>query len=711
MLNFISRLWFIVFCLIASFSSWGITVTIKGGDFSWNKVDDNTAVLGFELDEDWHVFWRHPGTVGVPFSVTVKAGDNEQLAVISWPIPDSFAFGPLEIWGYEGRVQLPVTLPEGVDFDTVDNFFIKGQVCKDICIPVEVNIPKTIYYTDISYDSGQFEAIMATLPQPFDGFVAQSTYILQEGNPDLADLNVHVDYPDGVFVNPKIFEASRKDLGYRLKQTNLSDDKKQAQFTFEVSGLKFSDFPLESKELQFLITDEARGFEFKSLATKAEEKLVKEPSEIAQDPAVVDQKTELQSQANDTKTIIMQEPAYGTVFDAKLIWQAILIGLIFNVMPCVFPVLGIKLSSVLNVIGEKRFEIRLRFVLTAIGIILAFALLAGGLILLKSLGAAIGWGMQFQQPMFITALVIIMVIFAASLFGFWSLRQPSVSGSAAPPSLLGEVGSGMLATILATPCTVPLMAPVAAFAFAATALELLLIFIFMGIGMALPWLLVAFFPSLVNLLPKPGRWMVYFKYFLGFLLLGTVIWLLWILYHQIAFFPVGVIAIASLLIFLVLAFGKNIIGGLKWAMVFGLSLLMMNMALLAYNQLLRDSTDSSEAIQKGGLVGEPYSKAKLEAYQQQGYDVLVIGTAEWCITCKLNEKLVFNDLKVLNTIAQNKFKILIVDLTVPNAEGEAWQHGLDRYGLPLTVFYRGEKEIIILPTILSVDDILRLKAE
>lgn len=709
MVNVWHRLWLVICCLIVSFSSWGITTSIRGGEFSWNIVNDRSAVLEFKLDEGWHIFWQHPGTVGVPFSVMAVVDGNDYPAVMSWPVPGSFAFGPLEIWGYEGHVRFPVTLPKEVSFNRVDHFLIKGQVCKDICIPVEVNIPKPAYYTDISYD---FELFLqrTAIPQPFDGFIVQSEYLPHNTNTDLAYLNVHVDYPDGEFTDPRIFESSRKDLGYRLIETNLSGDKKQVQFTLEISGMKYMDSPLESKELQFLITDGDRGFEVKSLPIKArppkEEPAAEEPQataplEVIEPPSEEIQKT----------TIIEEEPPYNTVFDVTLIWQAILIGLIFNVMPCVFPVLGIKLSSILNVIGEKRFEIRLRFILTAIGIILAFALLAGALILVKSLGASVGWGMQFQQPMFITALVIIMVIFAASLFGFWSLRQPSMSGHTAPPSLLGEIGSGMLATILATPCTVPLMAPVAAFAFAATHLELLLIFIFMGVGMALPWLLVAFFPSMVNLLPKPGRWMVYFKYFLGLLLLGTIIWLLWILYHQIAFFPAGVIAIASLLILLVLAFGQNIVSGLKWAMVFGLSLLMMNMSLLAYNQSLRDSVDSSEIVQKGGLTGESYSKAKFEAYQQQGRSVLVIGTAEWCVTCKLNEKRVFSDQRVINTIKQNDFKILIADLTLSNEEGEAWQQGLDRYGLPLTVFYRNEKEIIILPTILNVNDILRLKPE
>ncbi len=645
----------------------------KWGKINWVNDHKGIAAIEVGLQADWHIFWQHPGAVGLPVKVTVSQKEQSEELTNFWPTPMRFKVGPLEGWGYEGDVVIPMAFPGWIDLKSSYKVEIFGQVCKEVCIPFE--------HEAIIKPSETAQNIkgLQNLPQFHkDDVKLTAVFEKDKNHRDLALMEVIIEQ-EAPFISPSIFEANLVNLSYSLQDLSLISQNK-ARFLMKVEGLEFQPDELSKGELSFLITDRNKAY---YINAKAEEGKI--------------------SEINRPKIPLW------------IILQALLVGLIFNVMPCVLPVLGIKLGTVVGLSGKKRAEVRLRFSLTALGILIAFGLLAVFLSFAQSLGAYVGWGVHFQQPLFIAFMMMTISIFAASVFGFWSLRQPSVTTKSTETSILGEIGSGILATILATPCTAPFMAPVAAFAFAGSSLQLFVVFLCIGLGMATPWLVIALFPSLVSFLPKPGKWMNYVKLFLGILLICTLLWLNWVLWGQVHFYGAIAIGLACLFILIVLGLGRKATGvmaSVKWIFVLGLCLMITNMAIVVetYERSKEDKVrlDGVATIDKGGLQGIAYSEAKKDELLEQGQDVLVIGTAEWCITCKVNERITFKDKNVVDILAEKNTAILIADMTSENKEGEAWLSSLNRYGLPLTVFYRAGGEVKILPTFVKKEDIFNL---
>ncbi len=644
----------------------------KWGRMDWANNQQAIAAVELSLNPEWHIFWQHPGTVGVPISVVVSQNGQSEELMNFWPTPMRFKVGELEGWGYEGNITIPMAFPGWIDLQQNYHVAVKGQVCKQVCVPFA-------YESDVAPNYGKKD-IKDTdkLPQfSQDNEEISAVFERSKENKDLALLEVIVSQ-DNAFISPDIFEANKINLSYNLLKKELLKPN-QARFVLQVEGLEFLPDELKKGALNFLVADKKTAY---YIQTQAKEGVVNKGAKSR--------------------------------ISIWIILQAFFVGLIFNVMPCVLPVLGIKLSSILGLSGKQQAEIRLRFSLTAFGILLAFALLAVFLSVAKSLGAYIGWGVHFQQPVFIAFMMVIVSLFAASIFGFWYLRIPSFSHKGkGETSLLGEVGSGILATILATPCTAPFMAPVAAFAFAGSNVQLFAIFMFIGLGMALPWLAVALFPRLVAFLPKPGLWMVYVKNILGGLLILTLLWLFWVLLGQVHFYAAIAIGLACLFMIIALALGRYTTGAfssIKWIFVLGLCFMVVNMAIVVDTYERSKETEAAlegGVAQKGGLEGEAYSQKELENLLTQGQDVLVIGTAEWCISCKVNERVTFRDKEVIKALKDSNVAILIADMTSSNTEAQNWLNGLDRYGLPLTVFYKADGHVNILPTFVRKEDIFK----
>ncbi len=642
------------------------------GQIDWLNDYKGGAAVEVKLEPKWHIFWQHPGAVGVPIKVEVSQDSQSEELINFWPIPIRFNIGELEGWGYEGNAIIPMAFPSWINLQNNYMLKITGQVCKDVCIPFD-------YKETITAENKAKEIkAIADLPQ-FNNNTAKVSAIFEKSkeNTDQALMEVIIEQSED-FISPSLFEANKVNLSYRLEESQILSSNK-IRFLMRVEGLRFLPDELNKGELKFLLVDKEKSF---YISTQAQEGRI------------------VKSKKHKISTWI--------------ILQALLVGLIFNVMPCVLPVLGIKLGTVINLSGKEKAEVRLRFSLTALGILIAFALLAILLSVAKSLGAYVGWGVHFQQPLFIAFMMIIISIFAASIFGFWHLPQLSVASNSTQTSILGEIGSGILATILATPCTVPFMAPVAAFAFAGSAIQLFIIFIFIGVGMAMPWVLIAAFPKFVSFLPKPGKWMEYVKIFLGGLLILTLLWLFGVLLGQVHFYGAIAIGLACLFILVVLAIGHKatgVLASVKWIFVLGLCLMITNMAVVVetYERSKEDKVrlDGMEITEKGSLQGQPYSKVKLESLLAEGQNVLVIGTAEWCITCKVNERVTFNRKDVAAALEEHNIAILIADMTSENEEGQNWLSSLNRYGLPLTVFYKSNGEVEILPTFVSKEDIFK----
>ena len=332
---------------------------------------------------------------------------------------------------------------------------------------------------------------------------------------------------------------------------------------------------------------------------------------------------------------------------------ALLGGLILNVMPCVLPVLLLKLTGVLDIAGRQRAQLRGAFLSTAAGIVTSFLVLAGGLIAVKSAGASIGWGIQFQQPAFLAVMAIVCLLFAANIWGLFQIPMPAFVGRAvvAGDSRIGNEHAksfftGVLATALATPCSAPFVGTAVGFALARGSTEILAIFLALGIGLALPYLAVAAAPALVGYLPRPGRWMRWLKGLLGLTLIGTAIWL-----GSIGALQAGFLNPASL--------GNN---G-KWV-----------------------------AFDEAAITGQV----------DAGKVVFVDVTADWCITCQANKKLVMDQAAFQDWINRPDVVAMRADWTKPDQAIADFLARHGRYGIPFNIVYGpGAPAGVVLPELLT----------
>lgn len=378
-------------------------------------------------------------------------------------------------------------------------------------------------------------------------------------------------------------------------------------------------------------------------------------------------------------------------------------GSILNLMPCVFPVLSLK---VLGFASHKEEHLAMHgFVYTA-GVVLSFLAIAIVLLALKSAGQAVGWGFQLQQPWFVAALAYLFFAMGLSLSGFWQLGGSWMglgNDLASRPGYSGSFFTGMLATLVASPCTAPFMAPALGFAATQPALQALLIFAALGFGMALPVLVLCLSPRLLAAIPRPGVWMDHFKQALAFPLYATAIWLCWVAGQQTG--ATGMMALLAGA--LAIAFGL-------WAWRFGRIMraiasisFALSLAILG-SSVLKETTASTRAQPSADRNWEPYSAQKLASLRASGAAVFVNATADWCITCLTNEKVTLNRSAVKAAFARNKVTYLKADWTHYDAEITALLAQFGRNGVPLYIFFPAAPNAtpIVLPQLLRPSTVI-----
>lgn len=384
---------------------------------------------------------------------------------------------------------------------------------------------------------------------------------------------------------------------------------------------------------------------------------------------------------------------------------AILGGSILNLMPCVFPVLSLK---VLAFASHKEEHLAVHGLVYTAGVVLSFILVAAVLLILKAAGQAIGWGFQLQQPWFVAALAYLFFAMGLSLSGLWQLGGSWMglgNDLAGRAGYSGSFFTGMLATLVASPCTAPFMAPALGFAATQPALQALVIFATLGFGMALPILLLCLRPRLLSRIPRPGAWMDYFKQALAFPLYATAIWLCWVAGQQTG--PTGMMAVlvGALAIAVGLWLWSLRQRNTLWR---GVALIGFAIALaILGSPLLRDG-GAAKTEQHADRNWEPYSKAKLTSLRAEGAPVFVNATADWCITCLTNEKVTLNKRDVKETFARHRITYLKADWTHYDAEITALLAQFGRNGVPLYIFFPAgiDSQPIVLPQLLRPSSLI-----
>ncbi|HIF9250616.1 cytochrome C biogenesis protein [Photobacterium damselae subsp. damselae] len=636
------------------------------------KNEANKTVEGLlevKLDKDWKTYWRSPGEGGTAPSINWELSSNLNSVDWHWPLPKRYEFLGVETLGYKHDVIFPMTF----HLDDMNKpVFLSGKLtmssCTSICVltdyelSLDFNPEKLVPSVDamVLYNKGN-----SLVPKP-----STAVELTQVSYDEAKKIVSIVATNKAGWTNPDVFVDGQSKP---VKQTSFLTPK------IDVSGEQLiAQVPVSS--------------------WFGTPKLVGEPLSVTitdKDIAV-----ELSKTADNKPVIALQNDSL-----LKVIGLALLGGLILNIMPCVLPVLGMKLSSIISAKGLERRQIRAQFIASALGILVSFWLLAGFLALLKVSGQALGWGVQFQSPWFIGAMMIITGLFAANMLGLFEIRLSSNTNTwlatRGGNSYGGHFVQGMFATLLATPCSAPFLGTAVAFALGANYLTLFAIFTALAVGMAAPWLLIALFPQLANALPKPGMWMNTVKTIFGLMMLVTSLWLLSLMANFFSLkivIVIGVIALALLLSQLWRIKGKR-------ATLLTVGFLIIVTAIgLIIGSLTADKW-AKPLPQDHHWTPLNVEQIKLDV--AQGKTVFVDVTADWCITCKANKVGVILQEPVYSALDQENIVLMRGDWTKPSDYVTNFLQSHGRFGVPFNIVYGpAAPNGIELPVILTSEQVL-----
>jgi len=667
--------------------------------------------LEFELQPDWKIYWRSAGDAGFPPQLDWTGSENLGDAQILWPAPHRFSIFGLETFGYKNHIILPidVVIPDPRK-DVSISLDVDYLVCSDICIPANANfkldVPASVATgpdtgaSTASNQAHQIEKFVSRVPLRGDDLPVSVTSITVDKASDQPVLRLGIKGLDkaGVSVDDILIESDgRAGFGTPSPVKNGSASANDIRyFDLAVFGLN-DDQSLDNTDLT--VTVIAGPLSVEQSVTVG---TVNTPDSTSPTATVAEAEAEAEATTSTSIWLI-------AVF-------ALLGGLILNVMPCVLPVLSIKVMSVINVREQDIKQVRYGFLASAAGIVTSFWLIAAILVGIKLAGGSIGWGIQFQQPLFLTVMTIILALFALNMWGLFEINGPSELGNVANDAisnqenrgrhLSGHFLTGMFATLLATPCSAPFLGTAIGFALAGSIVDIFLIFTLLGIGLALPYLAIAIQPRVAHLLPKPGRWMNVVKGVLGLALVGTAVWLLGILSVQVGLG--GAIAVGlGLVIGGLFVWARSRTQNLRPRFAFtGLALAGFLIALFAPG-FAKPPSQTTSNQNAGILEWQAFAPETIGTLVAEGKTVLVDVTAEWCVTCQVNKKLVLETTEVANALRNDNIVLMQADWTRPDQKIADYLASYGRFGIPFNaVFGPGAPDGILLSELLRVDAVL-----
>jgi suppressor for copper-sensitivity B len=383
-------------------------------------------------------------------------------------------------------------------------------------------------------------------------------------------------------------------------------------------------------------------------------------------------------------------------------------GLILNAMPCVLPVLSLKVFGLVRSAGLGRREVTSGALATAAGILVSFWALAAAAIAAKAAGSAVGWGVQFQRPGFVAFLAIVILLFTLNLWGLFEIQLPGrlaiAAGGGQREGLGGHFASGLFATLMATPCSAPFLGTAVGFALAREAFEVLAVFTAIGVGMALPYLLLAVAPGAARWLPKPGAWMETLKGVMGFLLAGAMVWLLYVLGNQIA--PERLALFEGVLLAVALAtwLASRAPLGSAPRRLWGAAALVVAVGAIALaGGGSAPARGAAVEDDPGGIAWRAWDPAEAERLASAGTPVFLDITADWCVTCKVNERLILETPEVRSALARHGVVAMKGDWTHRDDAIADFLASHGRYGIPFYMVYRPGREPAVLPELITKD--------
>jgi len=704
------------FCLVASAANAAHTQvrlilstdTARPGDTIWAGVD-------MKMEPGWHTYWKNPGEAGMATKIEWQLPPGVTAGEIQWPLPEKLPPAEVTTYGYNDEVVLIVPLKLAADLKR-GPLDLKAKIwwleCKEECIPGSADVQATFNIGGQTKDSADAAVIglwKERLPLPSTHLAVDARWekpLTEDTRPLILSWFARA-APGSADFYP---EASDQ---FEIQgSTEYPPAKSMGELQIRKIVKKFSgDWPKEiSGVLVFKSVGQRVGYDVR---IPIAESAPANPATSSSSVLPTANSSEKPGQNMETgKTPALPSPPLW-----KMLLYAFIGGLILNIMPCVLPVIALKILGFINHAQNEPRRVRALGLIYASGVLVSFLALAAVVIGVKAAGHYAGWGMQFSSPEFIVVLTTLITLVALNLFGVFEVtvggRTLSAAGQlASKQGAAGAFFNGLLATALATPCTAPFLAPALGFAFAQSSSLIILIFLFVGLGLAAPYVVLSWNPVWLKFLPKPGAWMEKFKVAMGFPMLLTAVWL-----FNLAADNYGT-NVLWLGIFLVLmAFAAWIFGtfvqrgrtGRGAALVIVLILVVGGYAFALENQLqwrepvvVADSAGASKAS-PDGIDWQPWSPEAVAQARAAGRPVLVDFTANWCLTCQVNKKIAIDVPSVRKKLKDINAVTLVGDYThFPDSITKELNR-FNRAGVPLVLVYPKNPDAapIMLPTVLT----------
>ncbi|GHA50522.1 suppressor for copper-sensitivity B [Amylibacter ulvae] len=627
-----------------------------------------SAALHITLKDDWKTYWRSPGEVGLPPEIDWSGSANLANVDFQWPAPTRFSAFGIENFGYKKSVTFPlhILLTDTGKPATLDAK-VNLLVCSDICIPetFELNL-------EIANGVG-IDGLSARR-------IANSNALIPPLNNSSAIklLGAEINKTDHTLIAK--FETNDQfvaaDVFPEYGQTRFG----KPQIITENNGaVLWAKFPIlqndaASHDLRLTIVNGKNSASFDAVTR-----------ELSDAPFTTD--------SNNRAGIWW------------IVFIALVGGVILNIMPCVLPVLSIKITSAIKARNHSLKRIKQGFWMSTLGVLSFMWLLAATLIIAKSMGHSVGWGIQFQSPYFLTFVISMLLLFAANMIGIYEFTLPQSINSALAESecndgLVGDYLTGAFAALLATPCSAPFLGTAVAFALSGNSFETVATFTALGVGLALPYIALALRPTLICYLPKPGAWMNKLKFVLGGLLAITAIWLATVLF-KIAGVNVVLVTVSLAIVAIVILAQTKISQGLRKLS----ALAMIGLAMVSPIALAKSSTDANAIA--SNIPWQTFNRNQIPTLVSQGKTVFVDVTADWCLTCKANKTLVIERDDIANTLAKPDMVAMVADWTKPDDAIAAFLSTNQRYGIPFNIVYGpNAPNGIPLPEVLTTQHVL-----
>ena len=648
-MKFLKTFFLLSFCISIN----AVTVDTGHANVSLVKYENtqgnqNKNLIGIRMDmqKNWHTYWKNPGDSGGPIKVKWSHDANVSISELYWPTPSLIPYEPLMTYGYKNFVIFPFEIINSNNKNSIIEASIDFLICDDICVPEKALIKTNLQ--DIETDNSLYDWFLRV--------PAQTLPVRASLDKDF--INIRFSSPFNV--TSAIFFVDDQDIVEHASDQILSKEE--------------NNYLLRVKKIE--------------------------------DVELFDNLSGVISINNNESFIINAEIDGATQNSLNISFLQALIfafvgGLILNLMPCVFPIISLKVLSFVSMSNQSPSKIRAHALSFCTGVMVSFLVIGLAMILLKQAGLFLGWGFQLQSPVVVGLLSLLMFVIGLVLLSDINIGSSltRLGGAGSSDNLIGSFSTGILAVIVASPCTAPFMGAALGYALIQPSGVTLPVFSALGLGFAFPYFMLSASPSLINYLPKPGSWMVTLKEFFAFPMFATSIWLIWVFSLQTSSNEVIFLLITILLISLLIWIASKINKPNYSIVIFIFAIFII---FFQFKDIPSKEIQSPSALKLESFNYVEWNENIENEYQNKNQAYLINFTAAWCITCQTNDKIALSRPNIKEYIYENNIEYIVADWTNKNDDILKTLESYNRNGVPLYIFWKpGMKESKILPAILT----------